>query len=69
MAITRTTDGALIVGDLSMGGRAISISDDADAPNIAVIGWLEEGVGMDLTFDEAVAIRDELDRFIRKSTL
>lgn len=68
MAITRKPDGTLVVGDPSTGGRAIGISEAADTHNIAIVDWFEEGVGMGLTLEEAIATRDELDRIIREAT-
>jgi hypothetical protein len=67
MAITRTADGNLIIGEPSLGGRAIGISEVEDNHDIAFVDWFEEGVGMGLTLEEAVAARDELNRIIRKS--
>ncbi len=67
MAITRTTNGTLIIGDPSHGGRAIGISETPDRANVAFIDWFEEGVGMELTLVEAVAARDELDRLITRA--
>jgi hypothetical protein len=64
MAITRDTNGTLIVGDPSTGGRAIGISA-GDAPrDVVVVDWFEEGVGLGLTLEEALAARDELNTII-----
>lgn len=68
MAIDRNSDGTLLLGDLSVGGRAIDIAPADSASHVASIGWLDEGVGIDLSLEEAVAVRDELDRLIRVAT-
>lgn len=67
MAITRTTNGTLIIGDPSHGGRAIGISEMTGRASVVFVDWLEEGVGMELTLVEAVAARDELDRLITRA--
>lgn len=68
MAITRTTEGTLIIGDPSHGGRAIGISASKGDHEVAFVDWFEEGVGIGLTLEEAVAARTELDRIIRNAT-
>jgi hypothetical protein len=67
MAITRTSEGTLIIGSPFRGDRAIEVSAAEDAGNIAVIHWMEEGVGLDVNLDEALAIRDELNSLIDRA--
>lgn len=64
MAVTRDTNGTLIIGDPSKGGRAIGISAGGTLRDVVVVDWFEEGVGLDLTLDEALAARDELNTII-----
>ena len=64
MAITRTSEGTLIIGSPFRGDRAIELAPAEDPGNIAVIHWMEEGVGLDVNLDEALAFRDELNRLI-----
>lgn len=64
MAIKRDTNGTLIIGDPSTGGRAIGISAGDTPRDVVVVDWFEEGIGLDLTLEEALAARDELNTII-----
>lgn len=70
MAVAGDDGGELIVGDVShTGGRAVTVglspsADGQGAPMVSV-GWVEQGERLELTIDEAVALRDELTRIIR----
>lgn len=70
MAVAEDDGGELIVGDVTRtGGRALAVGlspspDDQGRPTISV-GWMEQGDRLQLSVDEAVALRDELTRIIR----
>jgi hypothetical protein len=69
MAIAEDDGGELIVGDVThTGGRALAVglshaADGQDRPMVS-IGWLEQDQRLEITVDEALALRDELSRII-----
>lgn len=69
MAIAGDDGGELIVGDVTQtGGRALAVGlsnsgDDQGHPLVS-IGWVEQGERLELSLDEAGALRDELTRII-----
>ncbi len=66
MAIAGDDGGELIVGDVTKtGGRALAVglSQDEHGPRVSV-GWVEQGERLELSLDEAGALRDELSRII-----
>lgn len=69
MAIAEDDGGELIVGDVTRtGGRALAVglSHTADGQGRAMIsiGWVEQDQHLEITVDEAQALRDELSRII-----
>jgi hypothetical protein len=70
MAVAGDDGGELIVGDVThTGGRAVAVglshSADGQGRPMVGIGWVEQGQRLELTLEEAVALRDELTRIIR----
>lgn len=69
MAVAGDDGGELMVGDLSHpGGRALTVglshtADERGRPMVS-IGWVEQGERLEVTVDEAAALRDELTRII-----
>ncbi len=69
MAVAGDDGGELMVGDLShTGGRALTVglshtADGRGRPMVS-IGWVEQGERLEVTVDEAAALRDELTRII-----
>ncbi|MUK03449.1 hypothetical protein GM708_16995 [Vibrio cholerae] len=69
MAIAGDDGGELIVGDVTRtGGRALAVGlshteDEHGRPRVSV-GWVEQGERLELSLDEAGALRDELTRII-----
>jgi hypothetical protein len=70
MAIAEDDGGELIVGDVTRtGGRALAVglshtADGQGRPKIS-IGWMEQDQRLEITVDEARALRDELSRIIQ----
>ncbi len=70
MAVAGDDGGELVVGDLThTGGRALTVglsrtADDQGRPMVS-IGWVEQSEQLEVTVDEAAALRDELTRIIR----
>ncbi|WP_105031066.1 hypothetical protein [Arthrobacter ruber] len=69
MAIAEDDGGELIVGDVTRtGGRALAVglshtADGQGRPMVSV-GWVEQDQHLEITVDEARALRDELSRII-----
>ncbi|MDQ0733873.1 hypothetical protein [Arthrobacter agilis] len=69
MAIAEDDGGEMIVGDVTRtGGRALAVGlshapDEQGRPTIS-IGWMEQDQHLEITVDEARALRDELSRII-----
>ncbi|WP_247828363.1 hypothetical protein [Arthrobacter antioxidans] len=69
MAVAGDDGGELIVGDVThTGGRALAVgltsSADGEGRPAVSVGWVEQGQQLELTLDEAAALRDELTRII-----
>ncbi|WP_104168517.1 hypothetical protein [Arthrobacter sp. SX1312] len=69
MAVAGDDGGELIVGDVThTGGRALAVglasSADGEGRPVVGVGWVEQGERLELTLDEAAALRDELTRII-----
>ena len=70
MAVAGDDGGELIVGDVThTGGRAVAVglshAEDGQGRPMVSIGWVEQDQRLELTVEEAVALRDELTRIIR----
>ncbi len=67
MAIAEDDGGEMIIGDVSrVGGRALAVGlSGTGGEEVLKIGWVEESAEIELTMDEAVALRDEIDRIIK----
>ena len=67
MAIAEDDGGEMIIGDVSrVGGRALTVGlSGAGGDEVLTVGWVEESAQIELTMDEAIALRDEIDRIIR----
>ncbi|WDF34104.1 hypothetical protein PTW37_04025 [Arthrobacter agilis] len=69
MAVAEDDGGELIVGDVTRThGRALAVglapsTDEHGKPMIG-IGWVEQDQLLEITVDEATALRDELTRII-----
>ncbi len=69
MAVAEDDGGELIVGDVTRtGGRALGVGlstgTDEQGRQLVSIDWVEQDARLELTVDEAVALRDELTRII-----
>lgn len=69
MAVAEDDGGELIVGDVTRtGGRALAVglsgSTDEQGRHLVGVGWVEQDARLELTVDEATALRDELTRII-----
>lgn len=69
MAVAGDDGGELIVGDVTRtDGRALAVglssSEDSRGRPMVSIGWVEQGERLELTVEEAGALRDELTRII-----
>ncbi|MCU1634272.1 MAG: hypothetical protein JWM61_2924 [Micrococcaceae bacterium] len=69
MAVAEDDGGELIVGDVTRtGGRALAVglshTADAEGRPMVGIGWVEQDQRLEITVDEARALRDELTRII-----
>ncbi|MHA7239489.1 hypothetical protein [Arthrobacter sp. TMS1-12-1] len=69
MAVAGDDGGELIVGDVThTGGRALAVglssSADGESRPTVGIGWVEQGERLELSLEEATALRDELTRII-----
>lgn len=69
MAVAEDDGGELIVGDVThTGGRALAVglspSPDPDGTPTVRIGWVEQDQQLELSVEEARALRDELTRLI-----
>lgn len=69
MAVADDDGGELVVGDVSRtGGRALAVglssAMDEEGRRLVSIGWVEQDARLELTVDEAVALRDEMTRII-----
>ncbi|KQO01725.1 MULTISPECIES: hypothetical protein [Arthrobacter] len=69
MAVAEDDGGELIVGDVThTGGRALAVglspSPGPDGNPMVHIGWVEQDQQLELSVDEARALRDELTRLI-----
>ncbi|OUM41009.1 hypothetical protein [Arthrobacter sedimenti] len=69
MAVAEDDGGEMIVGDVThTGGRAVAVglssSADGQGRPLISIGWVEQGERLEVSVDEAVALRDELTRII-----
>lgn len=69
MAVADDDGGELVVGDVTHpGGRALAVglskAVDEDGRQRVSVGWVEQDARLELTVDEAVALRDELTRII-----
>jgi hypothetical protein len=70
MAVAGDDGGELIVGDVTQtGGRALAVglahSADGQGRPMISVGWVEEGQRLEISVDEARALRDELTRIIQ----
>ncbi|MBJ2119523.1 hypothetical protein I6N91_00850 [Arthrobacter sp. MSA 4-2] len=67
MAIAEDDGGEMVIGDVSrVGGRALAVGlSGAGGDEVLKIGWVEQSAELELTMEEAVALRDEIDRIIR----
>lgn len=69
MAVAGDDGGELIVGDVTRtGGRALAVglshATDEQGRQLVGIGWVEQGDRLEVTVDEAEALRNELTRII-----
>jgi hypothetical protein len=49
-----------------VGGRALAVGlSGTGGDEVLKIGWVEQSAELELTLEEAVALRDEIDRIIR----
>jgi hypothetical protein len=67
MAVAEDDGGELIVGDVTRtGGRALAVGlstgTDEQGRQLVSIDWVEQDARLELTVDEAVALRDEMTR-------
>ncbi|EMY33324.1 hypothetical protein D477_015431 [Arthrobacter crystallopoietes BAB-32] len=67
MEFAQDDAGDLIIGDVSKpGGRALSIGITGITGNeVLSLSWVETGETLNLTLDEAVRLRNEIDHIIR----
>jgi hypothetical protein len=67
MAIAEDDGGEMVIGDVSrVGGRALAVGlSGTGGDEVLKIGWVEQSAELELTMEEAVALRDEIDRIIR----
>jgi hypothetical protein len=67
MAIAEDDGGEMVIGDVSrVGGRALAVGlSGTGGDEVLKIGWVEQSAELELTLEEAVALRDEIDRIIR----
>ncbi|MHA7263571.1 hypothetical protein ACX80W_10260 [Arthrobacter sp. TMN-37] len=67
MAIAEDDGGEMVIGDVSrVGGRALAVGlSGSGGEEVLKIGWVEQSAELELTMEEAVALRDEIDRIIR----
>ncbi len=66
MAIAEDDGGEMVIGDVSrVGGRALAVGlSGTGGDEVLKIGWVEQSAELELTMEEAVALRDEIDRII-----
>ncbi len=67
MEIAKDDAGDMVIGDVSrLGGRALTVGiTGISGDEVLSIGWVETGDSLKLNLEEAITLRDEIDRIIK----
>ena len=67
MEIAKDDAGDMVIGDVSrIGGRALTVGiTGISGDEVLNIGWVETGDSLKLNLEDAVTLRDEIDRIIK----